>query len=256
MVWIFASAGTLGITAAAIGQMAICKLASFLIFRSNDDLKKKFWLEFSRTSVEGLSLTELAQRAVLASSWQNWVFNGVLTFLAAGLVEETLKYLPIIWARRQKGEGDGAYLDYVMSGALSFGVVEGIGFLYAQKDVSNSQFALTLLERIVPAQIGHLSMAALTALRATRRDHYGDQLGWWGVVGPSVLYHGLFDFVAMSASALEGNVGWIHPQGAKVLTMMFGLCGGLVSTAVWQVWKEWKGIEERAEEDVEGRPHV
>lgn len=251
MIWIYASAGTLGLATVALFQIVICKIASSLIFGSNHQMKDDFWIEFQRSSTNGLSGNELSRRSELASSWQNWAFNGVLTFMAAGLVEETLKYLPIIYAHRRREKGNRAYLDYVLAGALSFGVVEGIGFLYSQRDAAWPEMLLTLFERMVLAQIGHLSVAALTALRAIRRDYYGDDMSWLEVLGPSVFYHGLFDFVAMSASTLEGNVGWIHPKGINTTIALFGLCGGLVPTAVWQAWGEWKGLEERDRKEAE-----
>jgi hypothetical protein len=51
-------------------------------------------------------------------------------FIPAGLVEQTLKYLPIAYARRRYGgmekesktqHRNRAYIDYALSAALSFG---------------------------------------------------------------------------------------------------------------------------------------
>lgn len=52
----------------------------------------------------------------------------------AGLIEETLKYLPITYARRrrtveQRQKRNRAYIDHALARALSFGAVELIGFL-------------------------------------------------------------------------------------------------------------------------------
>jgi RsiW-degrading membrane proteinase PrsW (M82 family) len=127
----------------------------------------------------------------------------------AGLVEETLKYLPIAYARRRDAaqRRDRAYIDYALAGALSFGVIENIGFLYASCEKGHESWArllLTVFERVVVGASGHLLVAALTALRAIRRDYYGEKLSWWGVVGSSV---------AMAFSTVEGSAGWIHPTG-------------------------------------------
>jgi hypothetical protein len=252
MIWTYATAGTVGLTTVALVQIVVCKAASTILFGSGQ-MSKDFWNEFQRSTIDGLTGDELTRRAELAASWQNWVFNGVLTFVAAGLVEETLKYLAIIYARRrgtakQRQQRNRAYIDYALAGALSFGVVESIGFLYAACEQGHEtwpKLVLTLFERVVLGQLGHLSVASLTALRAIRRDYYGGQLSWWGVVGPSVFFHGAFNFVAMTASTLEGNVGWIHPTGVRNTMAMFGLCAGLVATAAWQVRQEWKALDSR-----------
>ena len=249
LIWTFAATGTLGLTAVALGQMVVCGAASRLLFPSSE-LRKAFWAEFARGTIAGLTEEELTDRAALASSWQNWVFNGVLTFLAAGLIEETLKYLPITYARRQgtpeeRKQRDRAYIDYALVGALSFGLVESLGFLYAACETGNergSRLVLTVFERLVAGSLGHLLAAALTALRATRRDFCGAKLSWWEIVGPSVLLHGTFDFVAMSFSALDGNVGWIHPVGMQSTVTMVGMVAGVIATAGLWVRREWRQV--------------
>ena len=216
-------------------QMVAFKVVSAILFDSGK-MKGDFWKEFGRSTINGLTADELAYRAELAASWQNWVFNGRFAFIMAGLAEETLKYLPIAYARRrgtlrQRQQRDRAYVDYPLAGALSFGLVESIDFIYASCEhgyESWPKIVLTLFERIIIGQLGHLSVSVLTALRAIRKDYYGDQLNWLSVVGPSVFFHGAFNFVAISASALEGNVGWIHPTGIWNTMAMFGLANGFV----------------------------
>jgi RsiW-degrading membrane proteinase PrsW (M82 family) len=168
-------------------------------------------------------------------------------FIAAGLVEETLKYLPIVYARRRDPtkSRNRAYIDCSLSAALSFGLLEGIGFIYAVRSDTWPKFLLTVVERLVIGQIGHLSAAALTALRAIRRDYYGDKLSWWGVVGPAALFHGTFNFVAISGSVLEGNVGWIHPSDWRIVVPGLGILTSLVARQIGQVRREWEYIENR-----------
>ncbi|TAQ86741.1 hypothetical protein B7494_g4947 [Chlorociboria aeruginascens] len=246
MLWTYAAAGTVGLVSVALVQMVICKVASSIIFGSGQ-MNKDFWIEFQRGTTAGLTRDQLTHRTKLATSWQNWAFNSVFTFVAAGFAEETLKYLPIAYVRRrgtakQRQQRNRAYIDYALAGALGFGLVEAIGFLYAsceQGHESWAQLVLIIFERVVIGQTAHLSVACLTALRAIRRDYYGDQLNWWNVVAPAALLHGAFDFVALSASALEGNVGWIHPTAVVNMVAMFGLCSGLVATAVWKIKQEW-----------------
>jgi len=251
MIWVFTAAGTLGLAAVALVQIAICKAASALLFRS-DTTRKDFWTEFGRGSVAGLTSEQLMRRAELAGSWQNHVFNLFLTFVAAGLGEEILKCLPIIYARRRGTAQDRqrrnrAYLDYAIAGALGFGLVETIGFIHVACETGGESWPrlmLTLFER-VSGQFGHLSMAALTAIRAIRRDYYGDRLSWWDVLRPAILFHGTFNFVAMTGSALEGNVGWIHPVGLVNATLVIGLATGLVARSAWQVRQEWEALKIR-----------
>ncbi len=83
---------------------------------------------------------------------------------------------------------------------------------------------LTLFERIAGA-LARLLTASLSVLRAIRRDYYGDQLSWWAVNGPSVILHVTFNFGTIVASALEGNVGWIHPTGLRNTVMIAGQTG-------------------------------
>ena len=252
IIWTYAVAGTVGITTVMLIQIGICSAASILLFKSGQ-VRKNFWNEFRRSTVDGLTVDQLMRRAELARSWQNWVFNSVFTFVAAGFVEEAFKYLPIAYARRrgtaeQRQPRNRAYLDYALAGALSFGVVENIGFLYASCEQGHEtwpKLMLTLFERVVLGSFGHLLVASLTALRAIRRDYYGDQLTWWGVVGPSIILHGTFDFGAIAFSALEGNVGWIHPASVRNTTAMLGLAAGLVGATAWQVRREWTELDSR-----------
>jgi hypothetical protein len=149
----------------------------------------------------------------------------------AGLLEETLKYLPIAYARRQGTDAqrkprNRAYIDYALAGALSFGVVENIAFPYASCEKGNEAWPnllRTVFERIVIGSTGHLLVACLTALCAIRRDYYGEQLSWLDVVGPAANLHGTFDFVALACSPLEGNVGWVHPTGVRNTSTMTAL---------------------------------
>jgi RsiW-degrading membrane proteinase PrsW (M82 family) len=208
------------------------------------DTRSEFLKEFQRSCIGGLTAGEITRRAELAASWQNWVFNGVFTFGMAGLLEETLKYLPIAYARRQGTDAqrkprNRAYIDYALAGALSFGVVEKIAFPYASCEKGNEAWPnllRTVFERIVIGSTGHLLVACLTALCAIRRDYYGEQLSWLDVVGSAAILHGTFDFVALACSPLEGNVGWVHPTA---------LLTGLVATAAWLVRRHWIALNDR-----------
>ncbi|PGH11156.1 hypothetical protein AJ80_07258 [Polytolypa hystricis UAMH7299] len=255
MVWTYAASGTLGLTLVALTQFAICTAATYLLF-GNGQMRTDFLTELCRGSIDGLTADELARRAELAATWQNWVFSGVFTFVVTGLVEETLKYLPIAYARRrgiikQRQRRNRAYIDYAISAALGFGFVEALGFLYIaceNERQTGLKLGLTILERMV-GFTGHLLVSALTGLRATRRDFYGGEeekkMSWWAVTGPAILFHGAFNFVAISFSVLEGNVGWIHPTGVGNTVSMVGIAASLVGAAAWMVRGEWKALNER-----------
>jgi hypothetical protein len=253
MIYTYALAGTVGLLGVSLIQMGVVKVVSFFLFYHDRQASKDFWTEFFRVSIEGLKSNELAKRAGIAWSWKNWVLNGALTFIGAGLGEEILKYLPIIYARR-RDTGDEmkkrnrAYVDYALAGALSFALVENIGFLYSSVETGNqswSRLAWSGFERVIIGGTGHITVAVLTALRAIRRDYYGDQLSWLQVIGPAVLYHGTSDFVCFGTSAWEGNVGWIHPTGLGPTSVLFGSYLGLLGAAMWQTSREWRVLEEK-----------
>ena len=252
MVWTYAATSTVGITVVGLVQMAICSAVSNVVFRTSE-LRETFWNEFGRATIDGLTTEELTRRAELAMSWQNWIFISALTFLAAGFVEESLKYIPIAYARRrgtveQRKQRNRAYIDYTVTSALGFSLVESIGFLYGSCEQGHEawpRLMVTLVERIIVGSLGHLLAASLTALRATKRDYYGDKMSWWAVVGPSIILHGTYDFVAMGASALEGNVGWIHPTGLRITGAMYGLIGAVIVAAASLVRREWKSLGNR-----------
>ncbi|PVH78004.1 hypothetical protein DL98DRAFT_462956 [Cadophora sp. DSE1049] len=260
LIWTGLATGTLGLASAATVQILILKGALRSIFCGNRPLAREFFKEFQRTSIDGLTTSELASRAAIAGSWQNWAFNTIFTFLAAGLVEEVVKFLPVLFAKRRyakKSESnrrDRSYIDFAIAGTLGFGLVEALGFIYSickLEDQSRGMIALMVVERVA-GQMGHLATAALSAVRATRRDFYaGDSEGenrkrmsWRQVFGPSALYHGFSDFVALSASALDGNVGFIHPRGVKLVVSMIGVIGCIWGAAGWQMWREWEGLDE------------
>ena len=117
----------------------------------------------------------------------------------------------------------------------------------ASKDSSPGPIVLTVSEGVVLAFAVHLLAASLTALRAIRRDYYGDKLSWWAVVGPAVLLHGAVNFVALSFGALEGNVGLIRPTNVWNIATMLSLMAVLVAIAAWLVRQDWQTLDDRDE---------
>ncbi|KAH7305128.1 hypothetical protein BKA65DRAFT_531203 [Rhexocercosporidium sp. MPI-PUGE-AT-0058] len=297
LLWTGITVGTFVPALAAIFQLGICKLATLILFGSrlqSTPLEQLFISEFQRTSVQGVAEEALVKRWALARSWGNWGFNLVLSFLAAGAVEEVFKYLPVVWARWQDGkkkkgsqspgvrgedekrEGQGkgsvnvvetqwrgnrAYIDFALAGTLGFGLVEAIGFIYGscvlpERERGWGMLILTVFERVA-GQMGHLALAALAGVRATRREFYAhvkgadgeegctkeSSFGWCSDVWPSVFFHGLADFMALSASAMEGHVGFIHPKERRLVGGMLGTVAVVWAMAFGQLRKEWKELD-------------
>jgi len=250
MIWTGVAAATIGISFAALFQLGVCKAASTLIFGSGDT-EKFFWAQFQRNTIAGLTGDQIMRRLELANSWKSWLFNCILSYVGAGFTEEMLKYLPVIYAShrgtiKDRTSRNRAYIDYVLAAALGYSVSEGVAYLYAvceSGQMNKSLILLTLFERLILGFVGHLSYACLTAIRATRRDYYGERLRWWQVVGPSALLHGTWDMAALSISALNGNVGWIHPTGFWPTTAIIVPATGIAAATVWQVIQELNALD-------------
>ena len=243
LVWTYAAASTLGVVGSTILQGIVCITASKLLFTTTET-RRLFWFEFQRSTVAGLDPVTLSARSQLAGSWQNWAFNAALSF-GAGFVEELMKFLPIVYARhryakKEKKQVPPPYLDYALAAALGFGLVEAIGFIYAAVESNETGLALsvTVAERFA-GSIAHGLVASLTALRAMRQDREGaGRWSWLSAIAPAVLLHGTGDMIALSASSLEGNVGWIHPTGKWLATGMVGLITGVWGLTGWLVSHE------------------
>jgi len=251
LVWTFAAMGTFGLAAVAAIQGAGLWILSRLVLPSAFQ-RKSYFEEFGRHTINNLTPDELAYRLALSRSWQNWALISAFTFVLAGPAEEGLKYMPVAFARRRQAQRKDQlqkdiYLDYASAGGLSFGAIENIGFLYgaiAHNQETGLRLALTVAERLIFGGLGHSLTAALTALRATRRDVYGQKLPWWSIVGPAAVLHGSFDFIAFACSTLEGNVGWIHPKKAVNQAVLLGLVCAVDGIAAWMVRREWRMIQE------------
>ena len=139
--------------------------------------------------IDGLTVNETAYRAILAKCWQNWVFNGVQGYVAAGFVKETLKCLPILYAQlrgtpEEPKPRSRAYVDYAPAAGMSFSMLEGITCIYLSLSCEvdhdgSAKLLLVLFERVIFGTVGYLSFACLLiALQATKRDFYGDRLSF------------------------------------------------------------------------------
>jgi hypothetical protein len=252
LAWTYAFTATVGVAAVSALQMGVGYGLSTL-FYGTGETRSYFLQEIMRSSVADLSVEDIKLRAEIASSWRYTIFTTLCCFGAAGLGEEALKYLPVVYASRrgtpeQRKPRNRTYLDYALASSLGFGLVEGIGFLYSScvhGEEKGGKLALTIFERFIMGSSGHVLMAVLSALRATRRDYYGGrQVSWLRIIGPSVLIHGAWDLGALLFSASDGNVGWVHPTSPPKVLAMLGVACSMWAGTAFMVWNEYKTITE------------
>ncbi|KAI1641165.1 hypothetical protein F4809DRAFT_214254 [Biscogniauxia mediterranea] len=223
-IWTYVLAGTLGTTVVIIIQSILSYIFALALFQAD---AKKFFVEFQRNEADIASLDAetLATRRQMAASWQNWTFNLLLAFAVAGTVEECLKYSALALARRYgRILHERNYTILAAAGAMGFGTFEGIGFIYAATKAIQGPggLALAVAERIIIGPPMHAVGAVLIGLNTARRDFHGESLGFANIIALSLLFHGLSDFCLFSFSALDGNVGWVHPYGKRLL-LVYGV---------------------------------
>jgi len=201
--------------------------------------------ELQRVTLENVPSDIIEVRKQMA--WTPNYFAGlaIFSYLGAGLVEEGIKYIALRLAvSRARPKHEQGYLLYAAMAGLGYATIENIIFTHAsvEKGDSAGMIGLTLFERILFASISHTTMALLTGLQSIRRDARGEELSIWRVVARAVVYHGTCDFALFSLSALNGNVGWIHPTDAKSLILGFSPIIALQGYAVWDFITQLKQL--------------
>lgn len=243
MLWTYFTMASVGFCLSSLLQLAA--LMGSVHFLLDAETKHQFMTEFFRTSLEGLDTEQLKIRASISNTWQNWCINFILFFFIAGFGEETLKFMPIIYARK-KYKGTSTYIDLAAAGALGYGTMESILFVRLACTTGESGWfepSLTMLERVVSGSTGHALLSILTALRAIRRDSCGEPTNTWRLLSPSACLHGAFNFFAVSLSTLDGNVGFIRPKGVwKHMAMYCMLAATYAGMLAW-MRREWKYIQ-------------
>ncbi|RYP43290.1 hypothetical protein DL768_010003 [Monosporascus sp. mg162] len=235
LLWTYALTGTVGITSVVIIQSIISYGAAYLLFQSETD---RFFEEFGKQErdIAQMDPDALAARGEMARQPRYWIFLAVFAFVVAGAVEESLKYYALQCARHYGRIAHPKNLfTLAMAAGLGFSTTEGIGFVYAtvQEDQPLGRIVQTAAERVALGPVTHALTAGLIGLNVIRRDLRGERLGFSQVIGNSVLFHGGFNFIVMGVTALEGNVGWIHPRGLSllfILTVAVGFVGALTVT--------------------------
>lgn len=259
LAYVFWTVGTIGVAGVmALQGLGLYSLAT-LLFGPED--AQAYLEEFGVSTLNGLSVEDIARRARMAKKWEYFALLAVFTYVLAGGLEELLKYAPIFYMRRNEPDPRSRvvraqiYMQYALAAALGFSTIENLGMTMAAVKAGEGplKIAVMVVERVALSAPGHMLCAAMLAINAARvTTSESNRKFWnlWRIVGTSVLYHGTFDFMLFSISAWNGNVGWIHPTDVTSnitgLTMMSALQGALAM----QVWQGWKALE--TEED--GKP--
>ncbi|KAI0597786.1 hypothetical protein F4775DRAFT_218484 [Biscogniauxia sp. FL1348] len=223
-IWTYVLTGILGTTVVIIIQSILSYVFALVLFQADTE---RFFAEFQRSGADIASMDAetLAARRQMAASWPNWIFNFLLAFVMAGTVEEWLKYSALALAHRYgRIFHERNYIVLAAAGAMGFGTFEAIGFIYAaaREPEGPGGLAMAVVERIVVGPPMHAVGAALIGLNTARRDFHGQSLGIANIIALPLFFHGLLDFCLFSFSALDGNVGWIHPHGKRLL-LVYGV---------------------------------
>ncbi|KAI8963320.1 protease prsW family-domain-containing protein [Daldinia sp. FL1419] len=217
-VWTYVLVGTVGVFAVIVVQSLSFYLFSYALFPSS---ASTLLSEFARTEdkLASLDAETLTARRHMAGSWQYWVFMFLLAYFGASIPEELLKYSGLAYARRRgRIAHEHNYITLGAAAALGFSTFENIGFIYAavQENKGAAHLALAIVERVLIGSPMHLMGGLLIALGTASRDFRGEASSLARIIGLPALIHGTWDFSLFSTSALNGNVGWIHPHGKSL----------------------------------------
>ena len=151
------------------------------------------------------------------------------------MVEESVKYYAVVLARhfgRVTRQGD--YITIAVSAALGFATFEIFAFVFAaSQDESLTWTAVTIFERVLLGSALHTMMAAVVAISIIARDVRHESRGLWWVLGQPILFHGSFDFTFFAISALNGNLGWIHPKEGPTLYLIIAIATGFFAALAY-----------------------
>lgn len=257
--------GTLGLAAMTAAQSLTGYLLLLALFGPAG--AGSYMKEFLRADASSLTAEHIAVRAGMARDPRYTVFLALFATVSAALPEELLKYLPVLWLRRQKvkKQGGGQKRDHhqkldkraavsaATAASLGFGLVELAAYVHAAAaaPASGPPLVVTLLERVFVGLPGHVATAILSASRGA--DAEESQSGWRGVlsaVGPSVAYHAVFDFILFGSSAwVGGHVGWVHPEGWRAVVGTIGACLCVQGVLYAHTARAWLGWGEKTEKE-------
>lgn len=228
MVWTYASAGTIGLAGVGFTQLAIYGL---------------FYSVYAPEAlIDGHSATST-----------NWIFNIITSFIATGLVGGIFGILPVIYARRRASTEsqiprNRASIDYVLAGVLGLDLAQSIEWLSricVGTQTTSPEILRILFTRFAMSTFMSILPGISIALRSVRKDCLGEDMSWWSVIAPSVISQGIFNFVVMSSSTLEGKIGWHFPTDTKMQVGLIGTLAAVVGLTIWQVTQDWKLLNEQ-----------
>ncbi|KAI1479990.1 protease prsW family-domain-containing protein [Daldinia eschscholtzii] len=248
-IWSYVFIGTVGIFVVVVVQSVLLYLLSYALFPSSTSI---LLAEFARSEDEVASLDaeKLATRRQIASSWQYWTFMFSFAYCGASIPEELLKYSGLVYARRRGHiTHEHNYVTLAAAAALGFSTFENIGFIYAavQEDKGFGHLALAIVERVLIGTPMHLMGGILIGLAAADRDSRGKASGLVHIIGLPALIHGAWDFSLFGTSALNGNVGWIHPHGKSLLAVVIiaVIVEGTLFFVVRKRFASWNSYESK-----------
>ncbi|KAK0853131.1 hypothetical protein LTS02_012064 [Friedmanniomyces endolithicus] len=242
-----------GIAAVLLGQGLLTYAITKPLFGNQAGV---YITELLRNTVKDLTPEQIALRAQLASSWQHWVFLVAMTYGMAGGIEELLKYAPIAYLRRRRQHRPSAderaipkevYLQYAVAAALGFSTIENMAFTRVAVKAGEGgwKLALTIFERVVAGAPGHCLTAALLAINVANMGEYPTTpRNLWRILGGPILWHGTFDFMLFAICALEGNVGWIHPENPWKVAGVLALAESIQLALFIHVRRQWRALGE------------
>ena len=242
--WI--ASGFIGPTSAGAAQFVIAWPAGKVVFGDGLD---RYIMEFGRSEneVKLLPPETVAFRRDLAYSTPNLLAIVFMSTLAP-LTEEVFKFAALKTVERYfptKTKTKRNYVLIAMAVGLGFALVENLAFIAAATDKSTqTQLAITIIERSLFGTSGHLLTAALTGCKfAQMQGTTSASKSMWSTIKESMLYHGLGNFGLFVTTTLYGNVGFVHPPDALGMAAMFTYIIGVNACAAWRVSSELKRID-------------
>ena len=176
---------------------------------------------------------------------QLFIFLFLLSFISAGVVEESLKYYLTTRIRKYRPSYQvlQGYLLYALSAALGFSTIENIGYVLSGAaggpggDSSFIGVLLNTLGRTFLSTPLHLLTAYLIGLQVIRRDVLGESLNIVQVMGWSVFFHGCFDFFLFAIMVLSRH--WSSGPDDNVISYILMTCVIINCYAglLYRIWK-------------------
>ena len=243
LIWTFFGSATIGLATVVGLQAGLCQILARVLF--DQDQANDYFEEFARNTFKDLTDAEKQNRAAMASTWQNFAFLLIFTFVMAGFLEECMKYITISLARRSRRSpvASSHYFHYAVAATLGFSTVENIGFIYASRQESMPMLLLVVLERMIIGTPAHALTGTMLAAGVARRDIHDHSISMWSILQAPTIYHGSFDFALFAVSAANGNVGWRHPDTPGSIALTLGLALGIVAVAATQLRSDLRGLE-------------